>query len=213
MEKISEQLGSGASIMGIFPEPIYQKNISRQFFDNEMKFITSEKLLLTHGSGNTRSHDDQILDHPIFFNIKNFINSCLVDYVQSILSPPTDMKLAITQSWLNFNGPGQEHNMHYHSNSIVSGVIYFSTADSDKICFYKSNKPQIHIQYTPNVWNARKQCIPVQTGDLLLFNSMLEHGVDQIIDENRVRISLAFNTWFVGEIGSREALTRLSNPL
>jgi uncharacterized protein (TIGR02466 family) len=213
MEKFTEQLNSGASVLGIFPEPIYKKNISRPFFDNEIKFITSDKLLLIAGSGNTRSSDDQILDQPVFFNIKNFINSCLSDYVQSVLNPPADIKLVITQSWLNFNGPGQEHSMHYHSNSIVSGVIYFSTIESDKICFYKSNKPHIHIKYNPNMWNARKQCVPVQAGDLLLFNSMLEHGVDQIAVNDHNRISLAFNTWFVGEIGSREALTRLSNPL
>jgi len=213
MEKFTEQLNSGADVLGIFPEPIYKKNISRPFFDNEMKFTTSEKLLLIPGSGNTRSHDDRILDQPIFFNIKNFINSCLADYVHSVLGPSTDTKLVITQSWLNFNGPGQEHSMHYHSNSIVSGVIYFSTTESDKICFYKSNKPQIHITYTPNMWNARKQCVPVQAGDLILFNSMLDHGVDQITDDKHVRISLAFNTWFVGEIGSKEALTKLSNPL
>jgi ectoine hydroxylase-related dioxygenase (phytanoyl-CoA dioxygenase family) len=63
------------------------------------------------------------------------------------------------------------------------------------------------------MWNARKQCVPVQAGDLILFNSMLDHGVDQITDDKHVRISLAFNTWFVGEIGSKEALTKLSNPL
>ena len=51
--------------------------------------------------------------------------------------------------------------------------------------------------------------VPIQSGDLVLFQSYLEHGVEKIMDDNHTRVSLAFNTWFKGELGSEQGLTKL----
>jgi len=48
----------------------------------------------------------------------------------------------------------------------------------------------------------------IKTGMLILFPSSLTHGVE-IKKDNEERISLAFNTYFKGTLGSAKSLTEL----
>ena len=60
-----------------------------------------------------------------------------------------------------------------------------------------------------NTWNSLTWWIPVKSGDILLFPSYLNHSVETKQDNN-LRISLAFNTFVKGNIGSREGLSELN---
>ena len=203
-------INSGASITGIFPIPVYKKNIGRKFTDAELKASQPEAWHLRPGSDNVRADTTSVLNSPAFFGLKKFIDSCLEDFLKEIMAPETTCSLYATQSWINFNRKGDRHHQHFHSNSIVSGVFYLNTPGPGAITFNIPQRQPWHIQNTPNWWNMRKIRFPVSSGDLILFMSDLEHGVEtQLHDETRV--SLAFNTWFRGEIGSKEGLTFLSN--
>jgi uncharacterized protein (TIGR02466 family) len=203
-------INSGASITGIFPIPVYKKNIGRKFTDAELKASQPEAWHLRPGSDNVRADTTSVLNSPAFFGLKKFIDSCLEDFLKEIMAPETTCSLYATQSWINFNRKGDRHHQHFHSNSIVSGVFYLNTPGSGAITFNIPQRQPWHIQNIPNWWNMRKIRFPVSSGDLILFMSDLEHGVEtQLHDETRV--SLAFNTWFKGEIGSKEGLTYLSN--
>jgi uncharacterized protein (TIGR02466 family) len=201
-------INSGASITGIFPIPVYKKNIGRKFTDAELKASQPEAWHLRPGSDNVRADTTSVLNSPAFFGLKKFIDTCLEDFLKEIMAPETTCSLYATQSWINFNRKGDRHHQHFHSNSIVSGVFYLNTPGSGAITFNIPQRQPWHIQNTPNWWNMRKIRFPVSSGDLILFMSDLEHGVEtQLHDETRV--SLAFNTWFKGEIGSKEGLTYL----
>jgi uncharacterized protein (TIGR02466 family) len=203
-------INSGASITGIFPIPVYKKNIGRKFTDAELKASQPEAWHLRPGSDNVRADTTSVLNSPAFFGLKKFIDTCLEDFLKEIMAPETTCSLYATQSWINFNRKGDRHHQHFHSNSIVSGVFYLNTPGPGAITFNIPQRQPWHIQNTPNWWNMRKIRFPVSSGDLILFMSDLEHGVEtQLHDETRV--SLAFNTWFRGEIGSKEGLTYLSN--
>ena len=82
----------------------------------------------------------------------------------------------------------------------------------DKIMFtsnrgYQLMSPSInHKKF--NTWNSETWWFPVKTGDLYMFPSSTTHQV-QTKKGNNTRISLAFNTFYKGTIGSARRLTEL----
>jgi uncharacterized protein (TIGR02466 family) len=209
MQEFTKILPTGAGITGIFPNPVYKKNIGRVLTSAELKAASPESYKLRPGSENLRADNTKILSNPAFFGIRNFVESCMKEFLTEIIAPTTDFNLYTTQSWINFNSEGDRHHQHFHANSIVSGVFYLNTSENDMISFYIPQRSQIHIMSTPNWWNMRRIGFPVRTGDCVLFMSDLEHGVERQLLEDHTRVSLSFNTWFKGEIGSEEGLTQL----
>ena len=59
-----------------------------------------------------------------------------------------------------------------------------------------------------NLWNSKTWFFNVETGNLFLFPSSTIHQVD-IKKGDNTRISLAFNTFYKGVVGSEDALTEL----
>ncbi len=211
MEEFSKSLNSNAVISGLFPVPVYKKNIGRSLNDGEIKYSNINSWQTQPGSENLRATSTSVLDIPAFFGIKNFIQTCINDYVKEIISPTTSTQLYITQSWINFNRYGDKHHQHFHSNSILSGSFYLDTCDKDMIFFVSPIKQHIHITKVPNWWNMSRIGVGVAPGDTILFPSYLEHGVETQLQKDHIRVSIAFNTWFKGEIGDEVALTRLTN--
>ena len=58
------------------------------------------------------------------------------------------------------------------------------------------------------MWNSGSWFFPVETGDLFMFPSSTTHQVETK-KGNNTRISLAFNTFYKGSVGSNDALTEL----
>lgn len=209
MEEFSKSIRSGAVISGLFPIPVYKKNINRKFNEGEIRCSKVENWQTRPGSDNIRAITTSVLDVPAFFGVKTFIQSCIDDYVKEIIAPTTDMKLYITQSWINFNRYGDKHHQHFHSNSILSGSFYLNVTEQDMIFFANPVKQNIHISKVPNWWNMGRIGVNVSNGDVIIFPSHVEHGVEYQSQENHVRVSIAFNTWFKGEIGDEHGLTKL----
>ena len=59
-----------------------------------------------------------------------------------------------------------------------------------------------------NLWNSKTWFFNVETGNLFLFPSSTIHQVD-IKKGDNTRISLAFNTFYKGVVGSEDSLTEL----
>ena len=75
------------------------------------------------GSG-AISKDTYILDNKECAPLTNFILNQVKNYATDYLlyNKP---EYKITQSWISHKGPGEEHNKHNHSNSLISGVLYY----------------------------------------------------------------------------------------
>ena len=103
------------------------------------------------------------------------IDTSCKDYLDKIICPKQDLKLYVTQSWLNYTEANQYHHKHEHPNSVVSGVLYFdSDIKNDKILF---SHPTPYTQIVPeidkekfNLWNSRTWFFPVETGQLIMEN-------------------------------------------
>ena len=89
--------------------------------------------------------------------------------------------------------------------------MYFDCdKENDKILFssnkgYQQIKPEIKDF---NIWNSETWFFPVETGNLFMFPSSTTHQVETKKGIN-TRISLAFNTFYKGTIGSNKDLTEL----
>jgi uncharacterized protein (TIGR02466 family) len=123
-----------------------------------------------------------------------------------------DLKLVISQSWVNFTKPGGHHHQHTHSNSYISGVFYLDVEDEvDEIVFHEASRARSFSIPTQNwnVFNSQIWRYKVKKNLLILFPSYLSHSVPPTTTSN-VRTSISFNTFFKGNLGSVNALTYIS---
>lgn len=201
------------NIRSLFSTPIYTTNIDRKFTKQELDFVYKQKNYCKKNEGNLNTIDSYILKQKVFKDINKFLEEHCQSYLNNIICPKFDLKLLITQSWLNYTSPNQYHHKHRHPNSIVSGVLYFDCdVKYDKIYFantstYKQIKPVINDDKY-NDWNSSTWWFPVETGNLFLFPSSTEHFVDTKQGTN-TRISLAFNTFYKGTLGENNELSEL----
>ncbi len=198
-------------IENLFPIPIYISNIDRKFTKQELKFVNEQKKHCVNNKGNINTKDNYILNRKEFKNIKKFIDKSCQDYLEKIISPKNNIELYITQSWLNYTEENQHHHIHAHPNSVVSGVLYFDCdKENDQIKFtnpvgYQQIKPEIKDF---NIWNSETWWFALETGQLVMFPSSTTHQVETKQGDN-IRISLAFNTFYKGTVGSNKDLTEL----
>jgi len=200
-----------SNVENLFPTPIYISDINRKFTKQELQFVDNQKNKCNKNTGNINTKDNYILNRKEFKNIRKVLEEHCQNYLDTIICPKNNIELYITQSWLNYTEKNQYHHTHAHPNSVVSGVLYFnSDKENDKILFssnkgYQQIKPEIK---NFNLWNSETWFFPVGTGDLFMFPSSTIHQVETK-KGNNTRISLAFNTFYKGTIGSNNNLTEL----
>ena len=196
----------------LFPITVFRFNIDREITTAEKEFveICSKETYLN--VGNVTSLDRYVLDKQEMAEIRKDIQFSLDSYLKEICAPMHNVEIYITQSWLNFTNPGQNHHTHSHPNSFLSGTFYFSAdKDRDSLSFFNSSIREFVLpsnNYTR--YNAERFTVPVETGDILVFPSNLKHYVDDTFKERTLtRISIAFNTFLKGQIGDEMHLTSL----
>lgn len=199
----------GLTVQPLFPIGLGMASLGRLITKEEMDYIYS--LEMGKNSGNLVSVYRRVLDAPELSDIRAFIEHNVERYLRDVMSGDSDVRLDITQSWVNVTQPGQFHHHHKHPDSVVSGVFYpQATSGRDRIHFSRDVGAET-IRINPvdyNTFNSTTWWIPVETGRLVLFPSGLHHKVEDLPPGDE-RISLSFNTFAVGNLGSREDLTGL----
>ena len=164
--------------------------------------------------GNTASENTFLFDSKLP-DLRSFCEEHIANYVNKVICPKNkSLEFYITQSWLNVTKQNEYHVMHNHPNSIISGVYYFT--DNSTIIFNspfaESVSKTISIESEIyNSWNFAYYGNCTQTwnkGTLILFPSYLTHRVpkNKSLD---VRVSLSFNVFVRGELGTINNLTYL----
>ncbi len=205
-------INNEARMYQLFPQVVIASCIDREFSIEELEFVEQCAKDVRRNTYNLQSSNSSVLSAPEMASIREFIEHNLKLYVKNIIMPANAIDLYITQSWLNYTPPTGAHHKHFHANSIVSGVFYINVlAGEDKIKFHKDSLPQIKINtYAPTLYNSEMCDIDVESGTLLLFNSLLQHSVDPVSSERTdMRISLSFNTFVRGVVGEEYELTML----
>ncbi len=194
----------------IFPTPVLRTNIGREFTEKELRFFEQTQSEVCENVANTRSVDTYVLDAPEMRSLRTFIMEHVEQFARKVITVNAQVKFRITQSWINFTKPGQSHHRHFHTNSLVSGVLYISTIkEIDRIYFFRTPPAGISVGNKEQNWyTADSWFFSVGTGDLILFPSSLTHGVEETTGKH-IRVSLSFNTFVEGEIGAKDLLNSL----
>lgn len=193
----------------LFSQPVFvsHENVDATF-STEIEYCKHLEYIQNKG-GNYASIETNILDIATFANIKKLICAAIDHYAKGVMCW-TDVDLYVTQSWANINPKNTQHSTHYHFNSIISGVFYLQTTDNDSITFHNDAKTLLDFKKSLyNIYNSETWEIPVKPGMIAIFPSQLTHSV-KIHDTNTERISIAFNTFVKGSLGTKENLTLLT---
>lgn len=154
---------------------------------------------------NQLSLDEYVLDTvPELSEWNKWIHQCLDDYYRYVLGIPHHVNCKITQSWFTYTTINEHMHQHKHPNSMVSGVFYpKANPEEDHLKFERTDEHKLMAWNVPeesiNEYNATTYTQYVGTGDLILFNSSIEHWFETVQRPNDTRVSLAFNSYPVGD--------------
>ncbi len=202
------------SIEMVFPIPVLLDKFHRPMNSEELAYAQS--VSLRRNVSNCSSNETYVLKNPVFQELNSWLEAKAKRFFHEIYNPLGQVELYITQSWINHSEVGEEHHVHAHPNSILSGVFYFDADPAvDKITFIKSITKDIDIlpvQYNP--FNSNTWYYSVDIGQLILFPSSLKHTVETVppSPKRKTRISLSFNTFIRGHINPGISLSELILP-
>lgn len=198
-----------SKIYSLFPIPLYQSNLNRKFTVKEKNFFNDCLKNYQLSEGNFSSVESYVLNNSILDNLKKQINLRITDYFNTIIQTQDKINLYITQSWISGSKEGQYHHKHKHGNSILSGVLYIEAEENiDQIMFHNERDTLFFGKQDYNLFNSQSWFFPVKTGDIIIFPSYLEHSVP-IKKTSSLRVSLSFNTFIKGTLGSKHQKTKL----
>jgi uncharacterized protein (TIGR02466 family) len=187
----------------LFPIPFVKTNLQREMDMEEINRIVefaNDDNNMRRNSMNLTSKDTKILER--FPTLKLMLEICANQFLDFVLGQENS-KLRITTSWVNITKKGEAHHKHTHPNSIVSGVVYIKTdKNSGLFCVEKPailfpqivNMPTTVTEYVRGSYSFTPENL-----DLYMFPSWLTHFVTYNESEES-RISISFNTFYVGKI-------------
>ena len=196
---------TNSELFCLFPTTVMKFNLNREFLPDEKAYVEKQiSNTMRNNLGNSITENHTVLDDPAMANISEWISECLNAYIKETLCI-SGIYPYITESWINVAQKGDFHSKHNHSNSFISGVLYYQTKETDKIIFSKPGLtfPGMNWVFnfkSYNIHNSVTWWIPSTQCSLLLFPSTLEHEVPANENEDN-RISLSFNTFFKGGVG------------
>ncbi|MEO0422830.1 MAG: hypothetical protein AAF184_10870, partial [Pseudomonadota bacterium] len=108
-------------VQPLFAEPYFRTNIAHAISEEQVAFI--RELTMVQNQSNLISENLYILDEPALASVKEAVSEALAVYAKEVMG--IDQELYVTQSWALTNPPGVGMHGHSHSNSLVSGSLYY----------------------------------------------------------------------------------------
>ena len=200
-------------ISGVFAEPVVQIKFREPTKVEQNKYEELFVCECSDNTGNLRSVDSYIFrNNPELSEIHDFCVNSINEMVKEVYKPINQLEFYITQSWLNITNTGGFHHEHSHPNSLISGVFYISTVKDDRIHFNDGVEHNRFLQQFPTedyqAFNSQMFWFNVKDQELAMFPSYLKHSVPKN-ETKQTRVSLSFNTWVKGSLGSELNLTEL----
>lgn len=147
------------------------------------------------------SPESNILEDSRFADLNTFLRDCIEDYLDNIVCYEYD-SFTIVHAWVNKAPKGGFQRLHFHGNSVISGVYYLQASrENAPLVFEKveiNSSPYLAIAPTRQTpYNANRMAFPAESGVAYLFPSQIKHGFD-VPNDGPERISLAFNVMLNG---------------
>tara|TARA_E500000318_G_scaffold106688_1_gene114971 strand:- start:938 stop:1486 length:549 start_codon:yes stop_codon:yes gene_type:complete len=155
--------------------------------DEIVKFI-EENPCIDHSPKNLRT----ILNDNLFEDLNNLVTEKVNDYYHSIYN--NKFKCRLIRAWHNHGNEKYIIEPHHHNQSFISAVYYPEASDA-QIVFMNPNAI-LNAHQTDdmigdcNPYNSVLYRLPIKTGELVIFNSMLDHYIT--FSKNK-RMSIAYD--------------------
>ena len=197
-------------VQPLFATPYFRGSLAEYITDEQVAFIKS--LTMQQNQTNLISENLYIFEEPELAQIKAGVQEALDVFAKEVMG--IEQKLYVTQSWSLINNPGIGMHTHAHSNSLVSGSLYFTDLPEpvsrmvfDKNIMYR----RIELNPMPdrqNIYNTPVNTVTPKKHDILLFPSELNHLVEP--NQSAVpRHSIAFNCFIRGSLGNYRDVSEL----
>lgn len=197
-------------VQPLFATPYFKADLSHAIDAKQVEFIKNLKML--PNQQNLISENLYIFDEPKLKSIKEAVQESLNLYATKVMG--ITQTLYVTQSWSLINHPNIGMHSHSHSNSIVSGSLYYAELPSpvsrmifDRHTAYRRLllNPENDKQ---NLYNTSVNVLIPKTHELLLFPSELNHLVEPNLSD-KPRYSIAFNCFVKGKMGDLRDVSQL----
>lgn len=198
-------------VQPLFAEPVFRADLGYAISDRQRAYI--KRLKMVQNQTNLISEDLYIFEHPELASIKEAVQAALDLYARDVMG--ISQTLYVTQSWSLINKPNVGMHGHSHSNSIVSGSLYFcELPEPVSGMIFDRHKIYRQIELNPanekrNLYNAPLNVIKPKKNEVILFSSDLQHFVEPNAT-GETRYSIAFNTFVKGKLGSYRDVSELT---
>lgn len=197
-------------VLPLFVEPYFKASINSFIDDKQIAFLKGLKM--NENQTNLISDNLYIFEEPALKSLKDGVQEVLDLYAKEVMG--ISQRLYVTQSWTLTNPPGAGMHTHSHSNSIISGSIYYTEMPQPPAgMMFERHKTYQQIELAPevgsrNIFNTRQNILIPEHNDMYLFCSSLNHFVQDNMSD-KPRHSIAFNTFVKGDLGSFRDVSEL----
>lgn len=194
----------------LFAEPIFRANIGSAISEEQVAYI--KNLTMVRNQANLISENLYIFNEPELASIKQAVEEALAIYARDVMG--VAQQLYVTQSWSLINNPTIGMHGHSHSNSVVSGSLYFcELPDPPANMVFDRHRGYQQLELTPerdrrNIYNTPLNVVQPKSGEIVLFSSGLQHYVEANTSAEP-RHSIAFNTFIRGKLGNFRDVSEL----
>jgi uncharacterized protein (TIGR02466 family) len=195
----------------LFAEPIFRCDIRSAISPEQVSFI--QNLAMVSNQANLISENVYLFEEPEMASIKTAVQEALDTYANEVLCIP--QQLYVTQSWSLINNPTIGMHGHSHSNSVVSGSLYYcELPEPNANMVFSRHRGYQQLELSPdrqkrNIYNATANSVEPKQGEVILFSSGLQH----LVEKNKSaqpRYSIAFNSFIKGKLGSYRDVSELT---
>ena len=201
---------SKVDIQPPFAEPYMRADIGHAITEEQVAFI--KNLKMSKNQSNLISENLYIFEEPQLKSIKKAVQEAIDAFAWEVMG--IKQRLYITQSWSLINNPTVGMHGHTHSNSIVSGSLYFTDLpEPSSGMIFERHRTYQQIEIRPereknNLYNTLANLIIPRKNEVILFSSSLQHHVEPNMSA-KPRHSIAFNTFVKGRIGNLRDVSEL----
>lgn len=198
-------------VQPLFAEPFFRTNISDAISDEQIDYL--KNLKMRKNKSNLISDNLYIFEEPELKSIKDAVQEALDVYAQEVMG--ITQTLFVTQSWTLVNNPNVGMHGHSHSNSLISGSLYYCELPQPVASmFFDRHNTYQQLQLNPeqekqNIFNTPLNVVTPETGEVILFSSGIQHFVEPNTS-NQPRYSIAFNTFIKGKLGEFRDVSELT---
>lgn len=151
--------------------------------------------LKSYGPGKTKTSVDleQFEEGAI---LKKYFETSVYNFLKDLQYNADSKEINVCNMWINIMSRGSSQSYHVHYGYTFSGVYYVECIEpNDFINFHRPQALYMATISNPieyNLMNSEYWSLPVLPGNIVIFPSYVEHGVDEI-SVDQTRKSIAFD--------------------